>query len=259
MMAAALAAVEVSMRFGGVLALDTVTLEVHRARVTCLLGDNGAGKSTLIRILSGVQRPTSGQLLLDGSPLELSSPRDARGRGISTVYQDLALAPLMSVWRNFVLGAEPLRGFGPFRRLDVKRAQGLARQTLDSMGIELPDLSQSVDRLSGGQRQAVAIARAVYFGARVLILDEPTASLGVRQAGRVLETITRAAQRGLAVLLVTHNPAHAHRVGDSFTLLRHGRVANVWTRGEISEVALAQAMAATEESGEPNRLPPAES
>jgi len=243
-MSAALAADGVSLAYGRVLALDHVSLDLPRAHVTCLLGDNGAGKSTLIRILSGVLRPTSGRVLMDGAPVSLDSPRDARLCGISTVYQDLALAPLMSVWRNFVLGAEPLRGFGPLRRLDVSRAEASARQTLDSLAIEVPDLGVSVGQLSGGQRQAVAIARAVYFGARVLILDEPTAALGVRQAARVLEVVSRAAERGLAVLLVTHNPAHALRVGQTFVLLRHGRTAAHWSRDEVSEQTLSQAMAA---------------
>jgi simple sugar transport system ATP-binding protein len=239
-----LAVENVSMRFGRLQALDGVSLELPRAHVTCLLGDNGAGKSTLIRILSGVMQPTAGRMLMDGEPMLLHSPREARKRGISTVYQDLALAPLMSVWRNFVLGAEPMRGFGPLRRLDVTRAMSVARQTLDSMGIELTDLSVNVGQLSGGQRQAVAIARAVYFGARVLILDEPTAALGVRQAAKVLELVSRATERGLAVLLITHNPAHAVRVGQTFVLLRHGRVAAIMAREGVTEQTLGEAMAA---------------
>jgi simple sugar transport system ATP-binding protein len=233
----------ITHRYGSVLALEDVSLELHAATVTCLLGDNAAGKSTVIRILSGVFPPTAGSVLLDGEAVLLDSPRAARGHGIATVYQDLALAPFMSVWRNFILGAEPTRGWGPFRRLDGAAARAAAQRQLGDMAIALDDVEQPVARLSGGQRQAIAIARAVHFGARVLILDEPTASLGVRQAERVLETVARAKQRGLAVLLVTHNPLHAHRAGDAFIILRQGRVSGVFTRDTLSPAELAGHMA----------------
>jgi simple sugar transport system ATP-binding protein len=232
----------VSVRYGQVVALDDVSVSIPPASVTCLLGDNGAGKSTLIKVLSGVTPPTAGRLLLDGRPVRFRSPRDARAAGIATLYQDLALAPLMSVWRNFVLGAEPLRGRGPFRRIDVALARRSAREGLGAMGIEIADVDHAVGKLSGGQRQAVAIARAVHHGARVLILDEPTAALGVRQAGNVLDAVRRARDRGLAVILVTHNPAHAWPVGDRFVVLRRGRLAGAWPRAGITPDRLAALM-----------------
>lgn len=236
----------VSVRYGHVEALDDVSLAIPPASVTCLLGDNGAGKSTLIKVLSGVIPPTAGRLLLDSAPVRFDSPRDARASGIATLYQDLGLAPLMSVWRNFVLGAEPVRGRGPFRRIDVTLARHSAREGLGEMGIEIADVDAAVGRLSGGQRQAVAIARAVRHGARVLILDEPTAALGVRQTGNVLDAVRRARERGLAVILVTHNPAHAWPVGDRFVVLRQGRLAGAWPRTDITRDRLTSLMSGNE-------------
>lgn len=230
--------------FGRVTALRDVSVAIPPGRVTCLLGDNGAGKSTLVQILSGVRRPTRGRLLLDGEPVEFASPREARERGIATVYQDLALLPLMSVWRNFFLGAEPTVGRGPFRRLDVARCREVVRRELAGMGIDVGDPSRPLGTLSGGQRQAVAIARALHFGARVLILDEPTAALGVRQAGIVLDQVRRARERGAAVVLVTHNPSHAFPVGDRYVLLSRGRVVGEYERDELSPGRLADLMAA---------------
>jgi simple sugar transport system ATP-binding protein len=215
---------DLSKRFGRVLALEDASLKVHPGEVTCLLGDNGAGKSTLIKILSGVFPPTSGEFLLDGERMRFAAPREALAHGIATVYQDLAMVPLMSVWRNFYLGSEPTSGWGPLRRIDVRRCRQEALEALAAMGIELRNPDQPVGSLSGGERQGVAIARALHFGARVLILDEPTAALGVKQSELVLADVRRTAERGVAVILVTHNPHHAHPVGDHFVVLRKGRV-----------------------------------
>ncbi|MFC7642483.1 ATP-binding cassette domain-containing protein [Streptosporangium lutulentum] len=190
--------------------------------MTCVLGDNGAGKSTLIKILAGMHAPDSGEYLVDGVPVAFTSPRDALDRGIATLYQDLAMIPLMSVWRNFFLGSEPTLGRGPFRRFDVAGAKRVVREELRSMGIDIRDVDQPVGTLSGGERQSVAIARAVHFGARVLILDEPTSALGVKQAGVVLRYIARARDRGLGVVFITHNPHHAYPIGDRFLLLNRG-------------------------------------
>jgi simple sugar transport system ATP-binding protein len=214
----------VARRFGNVVALEDVSLEVCAGSVTCLLGDNGAGKSTLIRILSGVHRPSGGRYLVEGEPVSFSSPRAALERGIATVHQDLALVPLMSIWRNFFLGAEPQRGFGPFRRVDREHCRKVARESLAAMGIVIRDPDQPVGTLSGGERQCIAIARAVHFGAKVLILDEPTAALGVKQSGVVLRYIAAARERGIGVLFITHNPYHAYAVGDRFVILKRGRV-----------------------------------
>src|SRR5919198_3873068 len=173
----------VSKYFGSVIALKDISASVGAGRVTCVLGDNGAGKSTFIKILSGVHQHDEGELLVEGEETRFGSPRDAKERGIATVFQDLATVPLMSIWRNFFLGSEPTKGRGPLRRIDVQRAQRIMVEELKKMGIDVRDPDQPVGTLSGGERQAVAIARAVYFGAKVLILDEPTSALGVKQSG----------------------------------------------------------------------------
>ncbi|HEU4524783.1 MAG TPA: ATP-binding cassette domain-containing protein [Gemmatimonadales bacterium] len=237
----------VSKRFGSVVALRDVTMSVPAGQVTCLLGDNGAGKSTLIQILAGVHRPTAGRYLVDGESVELGSPRDALSRGIATVYQDLAMIPLLSVWRNFFLGAEPCVGAGPFRRIDRAHCERVVREELSRLGVQLRDPAQPVGTLSGGERQAVAIARAIHFGARVLILDEPTAALGVKQAGVVLRYIARARERGVGVVFITHNPHHAYPVGDRFVILRRGEVQGDFGRSDIRLEELAGMMAGGEE------------
>ncbi|MEV1009638.1 ATP-binding cassette domain-containing protein [Streptomyces sp. NPDC049881] len=214
----------VGVSYGPVRALRGVDLTITPGRVSCVLGDNGAGKSTLIKVVSGLHRHTEGELRVDGAPVRLASPRQAMDLGIATVHQDLATLPLMPVWRNFFLARELTRGRGPFQRLDIPRMKRVADEELRGMGIALDDLDQPVGSLSGGQRQSVAIARAVHFGARVLVLDEPTAALGVKQSGVVLRYVAAARDRGLGVVLVTHNPHHAYLVGDHFTVLRLGEV-----------------------------------
>jgi simple sugar transport system ATP-binding protein len=237
----------VSKHFGNVVALHDVTLSVAVGQVTCLLGDNGAGKSSLIQILAGVHRPTTGRYLVEGEPVEFSSPRQALSRGIATVYQDLAMIPLLSVWRNFFLGAEPCVGRGPFRRMDRARCEGVVREELSRLGVQLRDPGQAAGTLSGGERQAVAIARAIHFGARVLILDEPTAALGVKQAGVVLRYMARARERGVAVVFVTHNPHHAYAIGDRFVALRRGEVLGDFARSDVHLERLTAMMSGGEE------------
>ncbi|MEU4738938.1 ATP-binding cassette domain-containing protein [Actinosynnema sp. NPDC023658] len=229
--------------YGSVIALRDVSTAVNAGEVTCVLGDNGAGKSTLIKVLAGVHRHDSGEYLVDGAPVRFTSPREALDRGIATVYQDLAVVPLMSVWRNFFLGSEPTTGIGPFRFLDRRRAREVTRTALAEMGIDLRDVEQPVGTLSGGERQSVAIARAVHFGAKVLILDEPTAALGVKQAGVVLKYVARARDRGLGVVLITHNPHHAYPVGDRFLLLKRGRALGTYEKSEIGLDELTRQMA----------------
>ena len=233
----------VSKYFGSVNALEDISLSVYAGQVTCVLGDNGAGKSTLIKILSGVYSPDNGEVLFDGEPVTFAGPRDARARGIATVFQDLATVPLMSVWRNFFLGNEPTRGKGPLQRLDVKGAQKIMRQEMAKMGIDVRDPDQTVGTLSGGERQAMAIARAVYFGAKVLILDEPTSALGVRQSGIVLKYVVQAREMGRAVIFITHNPHHAYPVGDRFVLLKRGRMFGSFAKSETSIAELTSMMA----------------
>ena len=196
--------------FGSVIAIEDVSLTVHAGEVVCLLGDNGAGKSTLIKTLSGVHPQDSGELIINGEEVKLASPRDALHRGIATVYQDLAMCSLMSVSRNFFLGNEPTKGWGPFKRFDSEFADRVSRDEMHGMGIDLRDASQAVGTLSGGERQSVAIARAVYFGAQVVILDEPTSALGVKEAAVVLRYIVAAQARGLGIILITHNVNHAY-------------------------------------------------
>lgn len=234
---------EVSKFFGSVIALKGVSMFVRPGEVTCLLGDNGAGKSTLIKTLSGVHTPTEGSYKFQGEEVEFSSPREALDLGIATVYQDLAMIPLMSIWRNFFLGSEPTKGFGPFRRFDVDKAKQITREEMSKMGIDIRDPDQPVGTLSGGERQSVAIARAVYFGAKVLILDEPTAALGVKQAGVVLKYILQAKQRGIGVIFITHNPHHAYPVGDHFVILRRGQVFGDFSKEDIPLEQLVQMMA----------------
>ncbi len=233
----------VSKRFGAVDAIRDVTLRVEAGKVTCLLGDNGAGKSTLIKLLSGVHPPDAGEILFRDAPVVLKSPRDALELGISTVFQDLAMIPLMPVVRNFFLGREPTARRGPWRRVRWAAAARTAAAELERVGINLNDPWQPVGTLSGGERQSVAIARATYFGAEILILDEPTSALGVREAGRVLRHIMQARDEGLGVVFITHNTLHAHAIGDEFIVLHRGRVFGSFARGEATQAELQTMMA----------------
>jgi simple sugar transport system ATP-binding protein len=237
----------VSKYFGSVIALRDISMQVDAGEVTCVLGDNGAGKSTLIKILSGVHPPDEGELLVDGKPVRFSGPREARATGISVVFQDLATVPLMSIWRNFFLGSEPTVGAGPISKLNTGFAKRVMRDEMAKMGIDVRDPNQAVGTLSGGERQAVAIARAVYFGAKVLILDEPTSALGVRQSGIVLKYVVQARERGLGVIFITHNPHHAFPVGDRFVLLNRGRLMGSYAKADTSLDELTKMMAGGEE------------
>jgi simple sugar transport system ATP-binding protein len=237
----------VSKYFGSVIALKDISMQVRAGEVTCVLGDNGAGKSSLIKILSGVHAYDEGEFLIEGKPVHFAGPRDARAAGISVVFQDLATVPLMSIWRNFFLGSEPTIGFGPATMLNARFAKKVMREEMHKMGIDVRDPNQTVGTLSGGERQAVAIARAVYFGAKVLILDEPTSALGVRQSGIVLKYVIQARERGLGVIFITHNPHHAFPVGDRFVLLNRGRLIGSYAKHETSLAALTQMMAGGEE------------
>jgi simple sugar transport system ATP-binding protein len=232
----------VAKYFGNVVALKDISVGVNAGEVTCVLGDNGAGKSTFIKILSGVHRHDEGELLVEGEATHFGSPREAKERGIATVFQDLATVPLMSIWRNFFLGSEPTAKFGPIRYVDVKAGQRIMGEEMRKMGIDVRDPDQPVGTLSGGERQAVAIARAVYFGAKVLILDEPTSALGVKQSGVVLRYVAQARDRGLGVIFITHNPHHAYPVGDRFVVLNRGRLMGDWRKGEISRDELIKMM-----------------
>ncbi|MET9568875.1 ATP-binding cassette domain-containing protein [Streptomyces virginiae] len=240
----------VSKYYGNIRALQDVSLEVSAGEITCVLGDNGAGKSTLIKIISGLHRHDAGTFEIEGEESVLANPRAALDHGIATVYQDLAVVPLMPVWRNFFLGSEPTKGRGPLRRLDVESMRRTTRAELLRMGIDLRDVDQPIGTLSGGERQCVAIARAVYFGAKVLVLDEPTAALGVKQSGVVLKYVAAARDAGLGVVLITHNPHHAYLVGDRFVLLKRGTMAGSHTRDSITLDELTRQMAGGSELDE---------
>ena len=233
----------VTRRFGSVTALRDMSFAAHAGEVHCLLGDNGAGKSTLIKTLSGVHTPSEGQMYVDGRPVTFSSPRQALDAGIATVFQDLSMIPLMSITRNFFLGREPVKGAWVTKRIDMKKADAIVYEELARIGINVRDPQQAVGTLSGGERQCVAIARAVYHGARVLILDEPTSALGVHQASIVLRYVAQARQRGLAVIFITHNIHHAYPIGDVFTMLNRGRSLGTFRKGDITEKEVLDMMA----------------
>jgi simple sugar transport system ATP-binding protein len=227
-------AVNLSKGFGATTALVDVSLKAYAGRILALLGDNGAGKSTLIKILSGVFPPDRGELRFNGEKVVFTNPAQARERGIATVFQDLAVCELLSVTRNVVLGREPLNGFGPFKWLDMKRADDMARSALHQLGVRWErGLDERGVNISGGERQSLAIARAMFFGSSLLVLDEPTSALAVRQAGRVLEHILTAREQGQAVILITHNFRHALSVADDLVVLAQGRVAGQFRRDEI--------------------------
>jgi simple sugar transport system ATP-binding protein len=238
---------DVGKQYGNIIALQGVSLAVGANEVTCVLGDNGAGKSTLIKIMAGLHQQTTGTMLIDGEETRLSSPREALDKGIATVYQDLAVVGLMPVWRNFFLGSELTTGPWPIRRLKVEEMRKITRSELAKMGIDLPDVEAPIASLSGGQRQCVAIARAIYFGARTLVLDEPTAALGVKQSGVVLKYVSAARDAGFGVVFITHNPHHAYLVGNHFIILNRGRMKLDRKRDQISLDDLTREMAGGDE------------
>jgi simple sugar transport system ATP-binding protein len=238
---------DVGKSYGAIRALQGINLTVNAGEITCVLGDNGAGKSTLIKIMSGLHPHNEGDLKIDGQEVVFSSPRESLDRGIATVYQDLAVVPLMEVWRNFFLGSEITSSRFPLAPMRVKEMKRIADEELRKMGIVVKDINQPIGTLSGGQRQCVAIARAVYFGARVLILDEPTAALGVKQSGVVLKYTAAARDAGLGVVFITHNPHHAFLVGDHFIVLKRGGMNLDAKRSEISLEDLTALMAGGDE------------
>jgi simple sugar transport system ATP-binding protein len=231
--------IEAGKNYGNIIALRGVNLEVGAGEVTCVLGDNGAGKSTLIKIIAGLHQHSEGTYEVEGEEVHFNSPREALDHGIATVYQDLAVVPLMPVWRNFFLGNEVRKG----PRMDIGLMRSTTKKELLDMGIDLRDVDQPIGTLSGGERQCVAISRAVYFGAKVLILDEPTAALGVKQSGVVLRYIIQARERGLGVIFITHNPHHAYPVGDRFLLLKRGQSLGYYRKDEVTRDELTALMA----------------
>lgn len=237
----------IEKHFGSVIALNGVSFDIAAGECHCLLGDNGAGKSTFIKTMSGVHKPSAGEIHFEGQKMNFETPRDAMEAGIATVYQDLAMIPLMSVTRNFWMGREPEKRVGPFKFFNQKMANEVTMAEMKRMGINLREPGQAVGTLSGGERQTVAIARAVYFGAKVLILDEPTSALGVRQTSNVLATIDKVRKNGIGVVFITHNVRHALAVGDRFTVLNRGKTLGTAERGNVSPEELQDMMAGGQE------------
>ena len=237
----------IEKHFGNIIALAGVSFDVKRGECHCLLGDNGAGKSTFIKTMSGVHKPTKGEIFFEGKHMDFDSPRDAMEAGIATVFQDLAMIPLMSVARNFFMGREPVVGKGPLKRMDNDKMNEATMEAMRKMGINLRAPDQAVGTLSGGERQTVAIARAVYFGAKILILDEPTSALGVRQTSNVLATIDRVRKQGVGIVFISHNVRHALAVGDRFTVLNRGKTLGTAKRGAITPEELQDLMAGGQE------------
>jgi simple sugar transport system ATP-binding protein len=241
----------VNKSFGPIDVLHDISLDINPGEVTCLLGDNGAGKSTLIKLLCGVHGPTSGMIEMNGKPVNFASPREASNHGIATVHQFGGTFPLMSIGRSFFVGVEPTKRVGPFTIYDRKRANDVAVKAVRELGItRIDDGDRLVGGLSGGERQALAIARAVHFGASVLILDEPTAALGVKEAAHVLKIVLQARQRGIAVIFITHNVVHALTVGDHFAVLIRGAKAADFRKGEKSREEITDLMAGGEHMAE---------
>jgi simple sugar transport system ATP-binding protein len=237
----------VTVRYGNVAALSRLSVSLHAGEITCVMGENGSGKSTLVAVLSGLRRPDEGELRLDGSPVRLRTPRRAREAGIATVWQDLAVAPLLPVWRNLVLAAEPTRGVPPFRRIDVAAARETTLAALRRVGVTGVDPDQPANALRAGERHSLAVARALHFGARVLVFDEPTTPMTVAQHALVLQSLVAARREGMAVLFVTNNPRYAHLVGDRFVLLAGGQVAGNLTRDDVDAADLTRLIAGGDE------------
>jgi len=226
-------------RFGTITALDGVDFTVQKQQVMALLGDNGAGKSTLIKILMGVYAANSGQVYFEGQPVQIRSPRDARAMGIEACYQDLALVNLMSITRNFFLGRELARRVGPVNWLNMREMNHVTRTSLSDVGIQIRSPTERVGMLSGGERQSIAIGRAMHFGAKLLILDEPTSALSVAETRKVLTYTINAKERGLSVIFITHNIHHVYQVADAYTILRHGQVVGTYAKDELTEDDIA--------------------
>ncbi len=226
-------------RFGTVTALDGVNFTVNQQEVVALVGDNGAGKSTLIKILTGVYPPTEGHIYFEGRLVQIRSPREARALGIETVYQDLALVNLMSITRNFFLGRELVARVGPLHWLRLREMNEQTRASLRDIGIEVRSPTERVEKLSGGERQSIAIGRALHFGAKLLILDEPTSALSVAETQKVLTYTLNAKARGLSVIFITHNIHHVFLVADRYTIIRHGTLVGNYDKGELTHDDIA--------------------
>jgi simple sugar transport system ATP-binding protein len=232
----------VSKNFGRIEALRNVDFRLGHAQVLGLLGDNGAGKSTMIKILTGLFPPDKGEIRWEGKPVRFHSPRDAYDIGVATVYQDLAIVDLMAIYRNVFLGREKTvtKGWGPFKWIDRKKAHEQARKAISDIGIEIRDAEEAIARMSGGERQSVAIARAAYFSPKLLILDEPTSALSLRQTERVLKSVDEARNKGISIIFITHNVYHVYPIADRFVILSHGESIAEFPKGKHSRDEVAE-------------------
>jgi simple sugar transport system ATP-binding protein len=233
---------EIAKNFGRIEALKRVSFTLGDAEVLGLLGDNGAGKSTMIKILTGLFPPDKGEIRWQGQPVHFNSPRDAYELGVATVYQDLAIVDLMSIYRNVFLGREKAvtKGIGPLRFLDRRKCHEEARKAIADIGIEIRDPEEAIARMSGGERQSIAIARAAYFNPKLLILDEPTSALSLRQTDRVLKSIEEARNKGISIIFITHNVHHVYPVADRFVILWHGESIAEFPRGAHSKEEVSE-------------------
>jgi simple sugar transport system ATP-binding protein len=234
----------ITMNFGNVVALQSVDIEIDRGEIVGLVGDNGAGKSTLVKVMNGFYRLAQGAMRFNGVEVRFNSPREARSAGIETVYQDLALIPVLSMWRNFFLGRELKTSAFPYRRLAKHRMREITMTNLREMGLtRLRSPDEPVDILSGGERQALAIARARYFGGSLLLLDEPTSALSVKETEKVSEAVQIAKRDGLGVVIIDHNIAHVHRICDRIVIMESGRVLRSVLRDEVTAQHVADLVA----------------
>jgi ABC-type sugar transport system ATPase subunit len=224
----------ISKRFGRVQAITGITLQLERAEILALVGDNGAGKSTLIKVIAGALKKDSGEILLDGQKVEFENPMHAKSLGIEVVYQDLSLINYLNVYQNLFLGRELQKGFGPLKILDQRRMEQQAIEKLQTLGVKVKSCREWVSRLSGGQRQSVAVAKAASFGKKIVILDEPTAALGVEEAHHVLQIVRELKNKGASIIIITHNMEHAFSVADRFLVIRLGSVVGVRRRSETN-------------------------
>jgi simple sugar transport system ATP-binding protein len=232
----------VSKNFGRIEALRNVNFQLGHAQVLALLGDNGAGKSTMIKILTGLFPPDRGEVRWEGEPVHFHSPRDAYNMGVATVYQDLAIVDLMAIYRNVFLGREKAvtKGWGPLKWIDRKKAHAQARKAIGDIGIQIRDPEEAIARLSGGERQSVAIARAAHFNPKLLILDEPTSALSLRQTDRVLKSVDEARNKGISIIFITHNVYHVYPIADRFVILSHGESIAEFPKGKHSRDEVAE-------------------
>jgi ABC-type sugar transport system ATPase subunit len=236
-------------RFGGLTAVNNISLDVNIGEVVGLVGDNGAGKSTLIKMVSGVYTPDDGEMFFDGQKLDITSPRDARDKGIETIYQDLALAENLDVGSNIFLGREILRSYlgGVIKTVDRTKMREEAVKALDRLNIQLPSLTQQVLNLSGGQRQAVAIARSIYWNAKLMIMDEPTAALGVHEQRKVLRLVKTLCDQGVPVIIISHNMQDVFAVATRIVVLRRGKKVGERTTDQTSPDEIVSLMVGAEE------------